>query len=51
MKNKYRVLLTHARQGMILFIPGGDTDDATRPSVFYDDTFRFLQKIGIPIID
>lgn len=45
--NAYRVLLTRARQGMIIFIPYGSKDDKTRLPEFYDDTFEYLQKIGI----
>jgi hypothetical protein len=50
LKNSYRVLLTRARQGMILFIPEGDNDDATRLCEFYDPTFNFLKEIGFPVI-
>ena len=47
LKNTYRVLLTRARQGMVIFIPKGSDSDATRPSHFYDDTFDYLKRIGI----
>jgi len=47
LKNAYRVLLTRARQGMIIFVPPGDRDDVTRSSRFYDETFRYLERIGI----
>ena len=33
--NAYRVLLTRARQGMVIFIPEGDPNDPTRPPIFY----------------
>ena len=45
--NSYRVLLTRARQGMILFIPFGNPNDLTRPSLIYDGTFNFFKSIGI----
>ena len=48
LKNAYRVILTRARQGMILFVPKGDASDHTRPSSFYDGTFDFLRSCGIP---
>ncbi len=48
--NAYRVLLTRARQGMIIFIPEGDEKDNTRKKEFYDGTFNFLCDIGIPHI-
>jgi hypothetical protein len=45
--NAYRVLLTRARQGMIIFIPNGSEDDKTRLPEFYDETFEYLKQIGI----
>lgn len=48
LKNAYRVLLTRARQGMVIFVPPGDSEDATRSPDFYDSTFRYLTEIGIP---
>ncbi|WP_344843188.1 DUF2075 domain-containing protein [Celeribacter arenosi] len=46
--NAYRVLLTRARQGMIIFVPNGDDKDPTRPPAFYDQTYDFLRGCGIP---
>jgi len=51
LKNAYRVLLTRARQGMILFVPRGEASDRTRPSSFYDGTVKFLRECGIPMLD
>jgi len=45
--NAYRVLLTRARQGMIIFVPKGDIQDNTRPPEFYDETYKFLKNCGI----
>ena len=45
--NSYRVLLTRARQGMIIYIPYGDDEDKTRPSFMYDGTYQFFKSIGI----
>lgn len=45
--NAYRVLLTRARQGMVIFVPFGDKNDKTRLSEYYDGTFEYLRKIGI----
>ena len=39
--NAYRVLLTRARQGMVIFVPSGDVRDPTRDPRFYDETYRF----------
>ena len=47
LKNTYRVLLTRARQGMVIFIPESSEIDHTRPSEFYDKTFEYLKEIGI----
>ena len=48
--NAYRVLLTRARQGFIIYIPEGVDDDVTRNHEFYDLTFNYLKSIGIPEI-
>ncbi|HEX7831686.1 MAG TPA: DUF2075 domain-containing protein [Thermoanaerobaculia bacterium] len=48
--NAYRVLLTRARQGMVIFVPPGDRRDATRDPEFYDGTFEYLKGLGIPSI-
>jgi hypothetical protein len=49
-KNAYRVLLTRARQGMVIVVPPGDTTDPTRDPKFYDSTYRYLEKIGFSSI-
>lgn len=45
--NAYRVLLTRARQGMVIFVPPGDDSDPTRAAAFYDQTYTYLSGIGI----
>ena len=50
LKNAYRVLLTRARQGMIIVIPNGNINDVTRLPIFYEDTFKYLVKIGFEVI-
>jgi hypothetical protein len=45
--NAYRVLLTRARQGMVIYVPAGDERDATRSPGFYDSTFRYLTELGV----
>ncbi|MFA5993888.1 MAG: DUF2075 domain-containing protein [Parcubacteria group bacterium] len=50
LKNAYRVLLTRARQGMVIVIPEGDNNDNTRDSNYYDPTFEYLKEIGFKII-
>ncbi len=45
-KNAYRVLLTRARQGMVIVVPSGSEADPTRKSEFYDPTYEYLKTIG-----
>lgn len=47
LKNAYRVLLTRARQGMVIVVPEGDVEDHTRHPDFYNSTFNYLKQIGI----
>lgn len=47
LKNAYRVLLTRARQGMVIVVPEGVENDPTRAESFYDPTFAYLQQHGI----
>jgi hypothetical protein len=48
--NAYRVLLTRARQGMVIFVPPGDTGDPTREPRFYDETYRYLVELGLQTV-
>lgn len=48
--NTYRVLLTRARQGMVIFVPKGDVEDHTRRPVFYDETYTYLRACGLPTL-
>ncbi len=47
LKNAYRVLMTRARQGFIIFIPEGNINDVTRKPGFYDGVYQYLKEIGI----
>lgn len=49
--NAYRVLLTRARQGMVIVVPQGSQEDQTRKSEYYDSTFSYLLSLGIPLIE
>ncbi len=51
LKNAYRVLLTRARQGMVIVVPSGDKEDTTRLPEFYDETFEYLKSIGFEILN
>ena len=48
LRNAYWVLLTRARQGMVIFVPPGDRNDPTRAPEYYDSTYRYLAGLGIP---
>jgi hypothetical protein len=45
--NTYRVLLTRAREGMIIFVPEGDSRDKSRLPDFYNPIFEYLKACGI----
>ena len=47
LKNAYRVLLTRAREGFIIFVPKGDNSDNTRLCKYYDELWEYLKSIGI----
>lgn len=48
--NAYRVLLTRARQGMVIFVPVGveANEDSTRNHSFYDNIYNYLLSCGLP---
>lgn len=47
LKNAYRVLLTRARQGFIIFVPTGDENDITAKPEYYNGIYKYLKSIGI----
>jgi Uncharacterized conserved protein (DUF2075) len=49
--NAYRVLLTRARQGLVIVVPDGDAQDPTRAAGLYDDTYNYLKSLGLTCID
>jgi len=49
--NAYRVLMTRARQGMIIVVPDGDIEDVTRNPDYYDSTFGYLKSLGLETIN
>jgi hypothetical protein len=48
LKNAYRVLLTRARQGMVIFVPPGAKRDGTRSPKLYAGTYGYLRSLGLP---
>ena len=50
LKNAYRVLLTRARQGMVIVVPPGDLEDKTRNPASYNPTFEYLKDVGFTMI-
>ena len=44
--NAYRVLLTRARQGMVICVPQGNPEDPTRLPEIYDSTYEYLLQMG-----
>jgi len=48
--NAYRVLLTRARQGMVIYIPHGDSEDATRLPEYYNPVCKYFEELGVPLI-
>ncbi len=50
LKNAYRVLLTRARQGMVIVVPYGNSEDHTRKPEYYDSTYNYLFSIGFKVI-
>lgn len=55
MLNAYRVLLTRARQGIVICVPSGNNnltsdgfpEDSTRLPEFYNGTYEYLKSLGI----
>lgn len=50
-ENRYRVLLTRARNGMVIWVPNGDPDDPTRDPDRFDRVFKVLREAGVPLLE
>jgi len=48
--NTYRVLLTRARRGLVIWVPQGEIADETRSPILFDTTADYLSRCGVPII-
>jgi DUF2075 family protein len=44
--NKYRVLLTRARMGTLIWVPKGDAEDSTRLPAIYDNLAEIISRAG-----
>jgi hypothetical protein len=51
LENAYRVLLTRARQGMVVYVPEGSDSDSTRKTSYYSYTYKYLLKCGFVELD
>lgn len=49
-KNAYRVLLTRARQGMVVVVPEGNSEDYSRQPSYYDGTWDYLTSMGAEVL-
>ena len=49
--NRYRVLLTRARKGLVIWVPRGDPNDPTRDPARFDRVYDSLLKAGVPDLD
>ena len=47
-RNRYRVLLTRARKGMVIWVPKGDSNDPTRAPELFDRVYDALLESGVP---
>lgn len=50
LKNAYRVLLTRARQGLIIYVPEGSDEDPSRNREYYDRIFQYLKSTGMEVV-
>lgn len=47
-RNRYRVLLTRARAGMVIWVPPGSLTDETRDPARFDRVYELLKNAGVP---
>ncbi len=48
LRNRYRVLLTRARAGMVIWVPPGSPTDPTRDPARFDRLYMILKNAGVP---
>lgn len=47
-RNRYRVLLTRSRSGMVIWVPPGSPTDPTRDPARFDRVYQLLKNAGVP---
>lgn len=47
-RNRYRVLLTRARAGMVIWVPPGSPTDPTRDPARFERVYQLLKNAGVP---
>lgn len=48
--NKYRVLLSRAREGVVIWVSEGNSEDKTCPPEYYNETASYLKSCGVRFI-
>lgn len=48
--NSYRVLLTRARQGMVVYVPLGEATDPTRSPELYQPIYEYFLSCGLKVL-
>ena len=51
MLNSYRVLLTRARKGMVIWVPSSTRDETAIDFEYLDATAQLIVESGIQILD
>ncbi|KCZ53637.1 hypothetical protein HY29_16590 [Hyphomonas beringensis] len=51
LRNAYRVILTRAPQGMVIYVPTGNDTNQTHLSSFFDGILSYLIKCGVLAVD
>lgn len=51
LRNSYRVLMTRARDSLVIWVPPGDEQDSTRPKRIMDETASYLLSCGVRELD
>ena len=49
--NRYRVLLTRARKGLVIWVPEGDPNDPSSDPGSFERVFRVLSEAGVPLLE